>query len=405
MSIKKTAFIAVLISAIFVGAGFMVAQAYDPLVRLPGLPATGPINLSQYVIGLYNFLLSIVGIVAVMMLIIGGMKYITAAGNASVIGDAKDTIWNAIFGLLLALLSWVIVSTINPDVLYIKDPATGLIGGFTDDLGNCGTYDPLAAAAVNCACDDGVTITAATDQDNCNLVCKSPPSRCNLTESSPCIAGGSFEKPIMDEYGDWHCSCVDGADVILSPAALGPPRESCNDVCQTPAFVNPNGYHCYVVDFRMGKANIEEAFYLPSDKDRARKFAIYNGDTWDNAIKIVEGCHTYVNAGDYITKFSDLIHLQIDNGITSGFDGNCWTKVGVLDLLAQPDPGYFGLQIPLGFLGCAMDEIMATYAVWLGEASCKKGENDSIICPIRICAEYSDGTQITNTKYLELIKP
>ncbi|MCK5466825.1 hypothetical protein KAI56_05025 [Candidatus Parcubacteria bacterium] len=392
MSIKKTTFITVFISAIFVSASFMVAQAYEPLVRLPGLPTEGTINLSQYVVGLYNFLLSIVGIVAVMMLIIGGMKYITAAGNASVIGDAKDTISSAIFGLLLALLSWVIVSTINPDVLFIKNPASSLVGGYTADHGACGEWDGAV-----CTCkDESVPTAAVATKEECNTAC-SGQVECELTEPSPCIKAGSSEKTVRG-----RCTCVDEAVVI----SLGPAGTSCNDICQTPTLVTDGKNHCYVVDFRMGKANIDEAFYLPSDKDRARKFAVYNGDTWDSAIKIVEGCHTYINAGDYTTKFSDLIHLQIDNGSGPGFDGNCWgAKVWPLDLLAQPDKGYFGIQIPLGPEVCLPSEIMASYVIWTGDANCKNGENGSVICPIRICAEYSDSAKITNTKYLELIKP
>ena len=67
----KTA-IAIMLSfaamATFVGANFAGAQVYTPLVNIPGLPPTGAVNLSMYLVGLYDFLLSIVGISA----IIGG---------------------------------------------------------------------------------------------------------------------------------------------------------------------------------------------------------------------------------------------------------------------------------------------------------------------------------------------
>ena len=234
MSIKKTAIITVFMSAIFISANLMVAQAYEPLVRLPGLPAEGPLSLSQYIVGLYNFLLSIVGIVAVMMLIIGGMKYIAAAGNASVIADAKDTISNAIFGLLLALLSWVIVSTINPDVLYIKNPAGNLTDAYKGNLDACGTYvDPV------CTCKDGAT-PAAVDQATCEVACA---DNCGTTGSLPCIYGGSSEKTIRG-----RCTCVDKVKVI----SLAPAGTSCNEICQTPDLVTDGGYHCLVADLKIG---------------------------------------------------------------------------------------------------------------------------------------------------------
>ena len=244
MQIKKTTFIIVFISAIFVSASFMVAKAYEPLVRLPGLPSTGDINLSQYVVGLYNFLLSIVGIVAVMMLIIGGMKYITAAGNASVISDAKDTIWNALWGLLLALLSWVIVSTINPDVLYIKDPASSLVGGYTVDLGACGEYD-----SVVCTCNDD-TVPASppviTNQDECNIACS---ENCGTTEPFPCVVNSN--DPFIKD-GVKMCSCVDGnPEVVLSAAALAADAK-CNEVCSNPAYTVPSEYHGISHDVSFG---------------------------------------------------------------------------------------------------------------------------------------------------------
>jgi len=234
MSTKKTTFTIAFLSMIFISASFMVAQAYEPLVRLPGLPSTGTINLSQYVVGLYNFLLSIVGIVAVMMLIIGGMKYITAAGNASVIGDAKDTISNAIFGLLLALLSWVIVSTINPDVLFIKNPASSLVGGYTNDLGACGEWDGSV-----CTCKDGsVPISIVTSENECKVACSDPVS-CELTSPTPC-AVGSNEPFIKDNVR--MCSCIDGNDeVILSDNA--PEDAKCNEVCSNPNWAEDEKYH------------------------------------------------------------------------------------------------------------------------------------------------------------------
>jgi len=248
MSIKKTAIITVFMSAIFVSANLMIAKAYEPLVRLPGLPADGPLTLSQYIVGLYNFLLSIVGIVAVMMLIIGGMKYIAAAGNASVIADAKDTISNAIFGLLLALLSWVIVSTINPDVLYIKHPASSLTDAYESNLGACGIYvDPV------CTCKD-TTTPAAVDQATCEAACV---SNCGTTESLPCIYGGSSEKPIYDELGG-GCRCVDGANVVSS----APVGTGCNEICQTLGFVTDGGYHCLAADARIDHVGASD--FLPN---------------------------------------------------------------------------------------------------------------------------------------------
>lgn len=156
--------IIITLSVYFAHSEKVMAVDYQPLVRIPGLPATGGVTLSMYLVGLYNFLLSIVGIVAVMMMILGGVRYITAAGSESTIGDAKSMITNAIFGLALAILSWVIVSTINPDVLFVKQPG---------DTGNCtaGTCSKIFCAGSNqCVCRDGNTQTA-TNPSECDTKC------------------------------------------------------------------------------------------------------------------------------------------------------------------------------------------------------------------------------------------
>jgi hypothetical protein len=56
-----------------------------------------------------NILSVIVGIVAVVMIIIGGMKFITSNGDASNIASARSTILYAVIGLTVAALAQVLV--------------------------------------------------------------------------------------------------------------------------------------------------------------------------------------------------------------------------------------------------------------------------------------------------------
>ena len=57
-----------------------------------------------------NTILYIVGIIAVIMLIIGGIKYVLSGGDAKKVTDAKNTILYAIIGLIIAFLSYAIVN-------------------------------------------------------------------------------------------------------------------------------------------------------------------------------------------------------------------------------------------------------------------------------------------------------
>ncbi len=75
-------------------------------------------DLQSYLEALYRFGIAIVAILAVVMIGIGAFMYIvTAAGNLSKMANAKEIIGNAIFGLVMALLAWLILYIINPDLV------------------------------------------------------------------------------------------------------------------------------------------------------------------------------------------------------------------------------------------------------------------------------------------------
>ena len=57
-----------------------------------------------------NTILYIVGIIAVIMLIIGGIKYVISGGDAKKVTDAKNTILYAIIGLVICFLAFAIVN-------------------------------------------------------------------------------------------------------------------------------------------------------------------------------------------------------------------------------------------------------------------------------------------------------
>lgn len=57
-----------------------------------------------------NTILYIVGIIAVIMLIIGGVKYLLSGGDAKKVTDAKNTVLYAIIGLVISFFAYAIVN-------------------------------------------------------------------------------------------------------------------------------------------------------------------------------------------------------------------------------------------------------------------------------------------------------
>jgi hypothetical protein len=57
-----------------------------------------------------NMLLYLLGAIAVIMIVIGGIRYTTSNGDSSAIASAKNTILYAVVGLVVAIMAYAIVN-------------------------------------------------------------------------------------------------------------------------------------------------------------------------------------------------------------------------------------------------------------------------------------------------------
>lgn len=100
-------------------ADFTFAQR-ELEVPLPQLGTTKLPFLPDYVKYIFNFAVGIAGLIAFVMIIIGGIRYLTSVGNPSAMSDANDQIFSGIIGLIVILGSWLILTTVNPQLIIIK---------------------------------------------------------------------------------------------------------------------------------------------------------------------------------------------------------------------------------------------------------------------------------------------
>lgn len=63
-----------------------------------------------------NVVIGVIGFIAVVVIIIGGVQYTTSAGASDKVKKAKDTIMYGIIGLVVALLAYAIVNFILSSV-------------------------------------------------------------------------------------------------------------------------------------------------------------------------------------------------------------------------------------------------------------------------------------------------
>lgn len=57
-----------------------------------------------------NVLLFIIGAISVIMLIIGGIRYVVSGGDSGAVTSAKNTILYAIIGIIVAILAYALVN-------------------------------------------------------------------------------------------------------------------------------------------------------------------------------------------------------------------------------------------------------------------------------------------------------
>jgi len=85
--------------------------------------------IGQYIAGLYKWGIGAVGVIAVVMIIIGGFQWMLAGGNETWISAAKKRMSDAVIGLILILFIHTIMSLINPDLVVFKPLAIGVFKG------------------------------------------------------------------------------------------------------------------------------------------------------------------------------------------------------------------------------------------------------------------------------------
>jgi cell wall-associated NlpC family hydrolase len=75
--------------------------------------------IAEYIAGIYKYAIGIVGILATVVMMIGGVMWIMSGGNASTAGEAKSWIASSLTGLIIALSSYTILYQVNPDLINV----------------------------------------------------------------------------------------------------------------------------------------------------------------------------------------------------------------------------------------------------------------------------------------------
>lgn len=78
--------------------------------------AAGGLSMQTVISTVIGTMLFIVGLLAVVMLIYGGIRYVTSHGDKAQVTAAKETIMYAVVGLVVAIAAFAVVQWITNDV-------------------------------------------------------------------------------------------------------------------------------------------------------------------------------------------------------------------------------------------------------------------------------------------------
>jgi len=122
---------------------FLIASPAFAAMQYPtigGITISETTTAAEYIVYFFNLAIAMGAFAAVIMMIMAGIEWVTAAGNPSKIESAKGKIANTLFGVAVLVGCYLILNTINNQLLSIK----------IDDL----------------KCEHGITVSVRQASDN-----------------------------------------------------------------------------------------------------------------------------------------------------------------------------------------------------------------------------------------------
>lgn len=162
--------------------------SYTVLAPLPGVgDDNGKTTLEKYVPAVFKLAIGLSAVAAVLMIVIGGFQYISSDALMKK-NEGRERIKNAVFGLVLVISAWLILNTINPNLLNInlniESISTATVDGGKITLGG-----ELSAGTGSIT--QGYTLTQAQIDQNAAMVADLKKYGIEVNNNGkPCADGG-----------------------------------------------------------------------------------------------------------------------------------------------------------------------------------------------------------------------
>lgn len=98
------------------------AWEFEESLNIPALGGFSANDGLQLLGWLFFAMMAFIAVLALVMLVAGGVRYIASAGSTQGMAAAKNRISNALLGLILAMFSTLILYIINPELTRLQLP-------------------------------------------------------------------------------------------------------------------------------------------------------------------------------------------------------------------------------------------------------------------------------------------
>lgn len=130
MKTTKKLLLTLAIAFSFIGLGITITapdtHAEDICSRLTpgtdvynanGCGGSSTADFSNVLVGILNGLVVVFGVIAAIFIVVGGVNYMTSAGDSGKVQKAKNTILYAVIGLVISALAFAIVNFVITNVI------------------------------------------------------------------------------------------------------------------------------------------------------------------------------------------------------------------------------------------------------------------------------------------------
>lgn len=231
---KKKIFILIIVISASLFAYSVLAE-YKLEAGYPEIEGVKPEGgLIPYIRYIFVYGLATIGLLALGALVVGGLMYMSA-GSITSTEKAREVIWGAIGGLLLGLSAYLILNTINPDLVKLKIDLDPINIPISDPVGPIEIETCTLTRTPKPECHPS-NPPLFEKRDGCTLgICKG-----TQTRTRTCGADGCWSA-----WADWN----DVPCVKIDPGCTGTPgnRSYCSHPDPKKSFPYPDEAACLMI--------------------------------------------------------------------------------------------------------------------------------------------------------------